>query len=182
MTWITASTKDPLLFVHRRQSLQAIEFRTARFSPEYVRRRIRQTIIALGAALAFAVIAAYGVLDATQFAAVDGNAIVVRKGHPRLSLPGYPQLVWVADYGPERLTAQAAASLPIVGGLGEKLATRLEGLARRDYVAAARADQGNSGEARSITLTILDDPAASPEQRLNASLVFATVATRDDCG
>jgi hypothetical protein len=180
MTWASASTRDPLLFVHRGLSLASIELRTARFSPEFVRRRIRQTALAIGAVLLFSTVTIYGMLDATQYAAIDGESLVVRKGDPRFNLPGYPQFVWGLDYGLERLTAAATSSLPIVGHLGELLGPRLESMIRPDYRAAALADSAQASESRRLALQLIDDPATPQEQKLFALLVFPTVSLASD--
>lgn len=174
-------TGDPLVLVMRGQTLEAVGFKTARYSPHYVRQALAKTVVALTAAVFFAVVSWYGVLDALQYVGEEGGRLVAFRGHPRYSLPGYPQPIWTYTFGPERLAAKGEArTLPIVAALGQPVAPLVESRLDPLVLASERHDAGDHRVAREIAQALFQDSTVPFETQLGARLLFTEVADEQD--
>lgn len=182
MVFVGAYTRDPLIAVHRGLSLGQIRLQLARYSPAYVRRTVRRTLVALSGAAFFALTVAYGYLERSQYAAEENGRIAILRGHPDLNLPGYPQRLWVLPYGRERLDLPADRPLRLVGGLGQEVMPAVLSLMRPELRALALVDAGDLAGARAVVLDLVGrgDSDAKPEQQLHARLLLEAVATPDD--
>ena len=178
-----AYTQDPLLFVHRQLTLEQIKLATARYSPAYVRRRIRNWTIGVLAVLYIIGTIYYGLLKSSQYATTSGDKIAIYRGYPGLGAPGYPVHLWTLSYGPERLRNRPAprTKLTWTAPIGKSVLPILDNETRPDFLAARAQHEGRPTEARALALAILGTPAGhTDEEALYATLVFCTVATQDD--
>jgi hypothetical protein len=177
-----AFSKDPLLFVHRGLSLSRIALDTARYSPAYVRRRIRRIGTMAAAGLFFATTVYYSWLQHTQYAIAEGDKIAIYQGYPGLNGPGFPVRLWTLDYGPDRLapTTQGSLPLPLVAPLSKPVLPLLEARQRPELRAAALLDAGDATAARQLALSVLADRRASFESALYAQIILALSADRRD--
>jgi hypothetical protein len=173
--------KDPLLFVHRGLSLEQIALETARYTPGYVRRRIRRMAIVAAALLFFVGTAYYGWLSNTEYAALDGDRIAIYNGHPRINAPGFPIRLWTLNYGPERLAENdAAARLPLVAPLGRPVLPLVEQRMKPEQRAAALLEAGDRETARTLAQQILAHRDVPFQSQLYARLVMALAARPAD--
>lgn len=176
-------TQDPLLFVHRQLTLQQVKLVTARYSPAYVRRKVRNWILAIAAATYFLITAYYGFLRNSQYASTVGDKIAIFRGYPGFGAPGYPVHLWTLGYGAERLTNRPAGpgELTWRAPLGQPVLPVVDAATRSDFLAARSAHEGKTIEARTMALEIISHPPQhSAEEVLNATLVFCVVATAED--
>lgn len=173
--------KDPLLFVHRNLSLKQIALETARYTPGYVRRRIRR-IAAVAAVLLFVFgTVYYGVLSNTEYAALDGERIAIYNGHPRINGPGFPIRLWTLNHGPERLTEPTAGvGLPIVAPLGRAVLPLVQQQMKPEQRAAALLDAGERERARVLARDILANRDAPFQSQLYARIVMTLAARPAD--
>jgi predicted nucleic acid-binding protein/HEAT repeat protein len=176
-----AFTKDPLLFVHRGLSLEQIALETARYTPGYVRRRIRRIAGVAAALLSFAAIVYYGWLYNTEYAAVEGERIAIFNGHPTLNAPGLPVRLWTLPYGPDRLQSEnGGVPLPLIAPLGRPVLPLVQNRMKREVRAAALLEAGDSAAARSLALDVLADRAAPFQSKLFAQIVLALTGVPAD--
>ncbi|TDR49572.1 hypothetical protein DFP85_1336 [Halomonas ventosae] len=173
---------DPILFVHRGLSLQSIELNTARYSRAYVRRRLARWGKIVTAVTFFSVVSAYGWLDASEYVTNDGRYLSIYRGHPDFNLPGFPRHVWTLDYGTEALLQPPTGdTFVLTAPVGQPVMPLLEVLVRLDFHAAIAADAGDLNRAREYAITVLERPGDfAAEQHLNAALVLASVASKED--
>lgn len=179
MVFAGSYISDPLVVVMRGQTLDAVRFATARYSPRQLRRMVRASAVSIVGAICFVLIAWYGLIDATQYVVEEGGHLVAYKGHPRFSLPGYPKPLWKFSYGSERL-AGGANNLPIVTPLGKPVTPLVEAHFDRLQLAAQSADAGDRSGARAATMDIFNDRKSPFETRFGAMLLFTEVAIVDD--
>src|SRR5579871_1270375 len=176
-------TQDPLLFVHRQLTLEQVKLTTARYSPAYVRRKVRNWLMAVVVAVYFSATVYYGFLRSSQYGATVGDKIAIFRGYHGLGAPGYPVHLWTLSYGAERLKNRptAGAQVTWVAPLGKPVLPILDRATRADFLAARAAHEGKSSDARTLSLSIIDNPKSHGEEEiLYATLVFCTVATTDD--
>lgn len=176
-------TQDPLLFVQRELTLEQIKLNTARYSPAYVRRQIRNWVLAIAALLYVAGTIYYGLLKNSEYATTSGDKIAIYRGYPGFGAPGYPVHLWTLSYGAERLKNRPAlhTQLTWIAPLGKPVLPLLDSDTRADFLAARAAQEGRPDEARRQALDILDHPGShSEEEMLYGALVFSTVARTGD--
>ncbi|MCB2399347.1 caspase family protein [Rhizobium ruizarguesonis] len=170
---------DPLVLVMRGQTLDAVRFATARYSPRQLRRMVRASAVSIVGALCFVLITWYGLIDATQYVVEEGGHLIAYRGHPRFSLPGYPKPLWRFSYGSERLDG-GASKLPIIAPLGKPVMPLVEAHFDRLQLAAQSADEGDWSGARASTMGIFNDRNTPFQTRFGARLLFTEVAVVDD--
>lgn len=100
--------KDPLLFVNSDIAIGRLFLKTARYSPEYVRRRVRQTVGAVAAALSIAVIGYWTWIDQHYFFRLEGNYITLYHGYYDFPWPGMPRRLWQLGISRTLLLPQSA--------------------------------------------------------------------------
>ncbi|MER9228945.1 caspase family protein [Mesorhizobium sp. M0664] len=179
MVFAGSYISDPLVLVMRGQTLDAVRFATARYSPRQLRRMVRASAVSIVSAICFILITWYGLIDATQYVVEEGKHLIAYKGHPRFSLPGYPKPLWQFSYGSERLDG-GANNLPIITPLGKPVTPLVEAHYDRLQLAAQSADAGDRLGARAATMDIFNDRKSPFETRFGAKLLFTEVAIVDD--
>lgn len=91
-------TRDPLLFVHRRQSLRNVRFNVQKYSRNHLRLLILRSVSAIVALLTFGFGSLYTWLDHRQYIASNGTNLALFRGHPKVPLPGFfPEQTWTFD-------------------------------------------------------------------------------------
>jgi hypothetical protein len=99
---------DPLLFLNRDLTLSQVRVRTARITPDVLRRRVAG---ALGGPIAAVLLLAAGYwafVDSHQYLEVRGDNIVLVRGYPGLTGFGFPKDEWTYNEGPGRLQSSEA--------------------------------------------------------------------------
>ncbi len=150
------------------------------------RRRQLQRRSALGAlagACALLVAGAYSYTELSRFVREEGEHLVLYKGRVGLNPPGYPKPVWTFSTTTERLQLPAGADptrFVVAASPRENVLTKLDAVVRPDYRAADAYERGDAERAHTLALSLISDPAGTPEYKLNAKLVLALVATAQD--
>lgn len=182
MVFVGTYVRDPLILVHRALSLQQVQFATARYSPSYVRRMLIKALLVTGGLAFFVLTAAYGVLNATQYAVDEGGSFVIYQGRPGYNLPGYPRRVWSLPYGAERLLSGEGQlkGLQIVAPMGQAVYPLINARLRPDMRLLDLYASGQSAQARALAQETIADGSAAFEIRRNAHLVFAMLAEPGD--
>jgi hypothetical protein len=87
-------SRDPLLFVHSRLTLEQVGVQTLRYSRAFIVRMARRTAIIAGIALFLVLGGLYTYLDHSRFLLPSSAGIAIYRGDPRFKLLGYPFLEW----------------------------------------------------------------------------------------
>ena len=85
---------DPLLFVNSDIAIGRLVLKTARYSAEYVRRRVRQAVVAIVAGLVILVTGYWTWLDQHYFLRFVDNSVALYHGYSNFPWPGMPKPLW----------------------------------------------------------------------------------------
>jgi hypothetical protein len=179
MVFVGSYTSDPLVLVMRGQTLDAVKFATARYSPRQLRRMARDSALVIFGLFFFIAVSWYGIIDATQYVTEEGGRLIAYKGHPRFSLPGYPQSLWTYPYGSERLESGPRA-LPLIAPLGDPVGPVVNTQLNPLLLAEQQAQTGHPLVARESAKRLIGNPKIPFETQFGARLLLADVAIDDD--
>ncbi|MBG0808199.1 caspase family protein [Methylosinus sp. H3A] len=178
--------KDPLLFVNSDIAIGGLLLKTARYSPEYVRRRVSKAVGTLAAAIIIVVVGYWTWLDQHYFFRLDGGYVTLYQGYPNFPWPGMPRRLW--QFGVDRTLLLpdsalaneknlAFAKLDNDNDILEKLRGSLS-TKGRFWLAGLL---GRADEARQIARTALDtrDSTVNSVEMLNAYAYLGTLSDED---
>lgn len=95
--------RDPLIFLHRRFTLEQVRVHTSRYSPAYVRRLVSRLIAYLLMLIGFAIGTHYSVLEHTSYAVLRANVLTIFDGIPGFNAYGFPRERWSLNLDAGRL-------------------------------------------------------------------------------
>lgn len=98
---------DPLLFLHRDQTLSRVRVNTKRLTNEYLRRRVTVVVSTLLAAVGLALAGYWAFLDGHQFLHLADKVTLVH-GYPGLSGFRLPHDDWLFDFGADAVDPSSA--------------------------------------------------------------------------
>lgn len=174
--------KDPLLFVHKRLTLQQIALKTTRYSKQYVRQVIRKSLVALGVLLFFVTGTVYTILSKQEFAVSEQNRITIYKGYPGISLFSFPKKLWSFSLEPQYAKdgSPLRASAPLVSKLGEPILPILMDNLKPEYQALVLQWQGMDSLAREKVIRIITDENIIIDERVGPMIIFSGLAIERD--
>lgn len=165
--------KDPLLFVNGDVAIGRLVLRTARYSPEYVRRSVRRAVGGLVVAIAAAVLAYWAWIDQHDFFRLDGENVALYHGYSDFPWPGMPRKLWQlpiyrALLAPDSGLARGQDLRFVKDADAMRTLRRLEPeltTSGRIYLAART---GNPAQARTLARAAFDnaDPTTNPAEML----------------
>ncbi|MER8622886.1 caspase family protein [Mesorhizobium sp. M1143] len=175
--------KDPLIFVNSDATLNAIRLNTSRYSAAYVRRRVRTTLVTLGAAAAILVIGLWTWLDQHHYLSIEGNGQVsIYRGYPDWKLLGYPQLLW--ETGIRSTDISPASKIAMNHELVFQKDSDAVALIADQLTSTGRARWLESGgqweEARRVAETALSEEKLTNDEILDTQEVIVKTATVND--
>jgi hypothetical protein len=182
-TFAGSYLRDPLLFVHGKLSLSQLVVQTKRYSREYLRRLIMQSLAITAALLLLAVGLYWTLLDQLQYVQLTERGLVIRHGHPDFQGFGLPRDLWSYELSRDEVAATSplANNKIVLSRMGESIADRipeqltLPGRARFEYLTGAE-DQGLADLRMSLTRENDLDPA----ERIHAIELLSGFARDQD--
>ena len=174
--------RDPLLLVHRHNTLAGLSLETERVSRSLHRRIVRRLIVGAMVAIVFSAFTYLSWLDKHLYAQADANLVRIYRGYPGWGAPGFPQLVW------ERPISAAALSVDsplrkggsVVAPMGRPIKPVLNAQLNEVGEAAILMSEDKHAEARNLVLRVLDTPGEPPDTAHFGRILLADVGTIDD--
>lgn len=174
--------RDPLLLVHRRNTLAGLSLETERVSRSLHRRIVRRIIVGVVVALVFSAFTYLSWLDKHLYAQADANLVRIYRGYPGWGAPGFPQLIWERPISAAALRVDSPLRKGgwVVAPLGRPIEPVLNAQLNEVGEAAILMREGKNAEARNLVLRVLDSPGEPAETAHFGRILLADVGTIDD--
>ncbi|WP_447965913.1 hypothetical protein [Nitrospira sp. Ecomares 2.1] len=169
--------------MHRKARLKGLTTATARVSQARFHRVVRNVVIGIILSVTFGLLSYYRWLDGHMYLSVVEKRLLLYKGHPRWTAPGYPHPIREyafdpAQYEPEGAILRSGSAISVFDEPVEAFLKRqLNALGR----AEARFQADDLTGTRTIAIKYFDShPSVSNVADINMRLLFAEVATPAD--
>ncbi len=157
---------DPLLFLHRDQTLSQVRVNTQRLTQEYLRKRVIVVVSSLLAVVGLAMAGYWAFMDGHQFLHL-GDKVTLVHGYPGLSGFKLPRDDWQFEFGAEAIDpSKALAHGDVVLPRGRNAFNALGPILRPGPRALLLSWQGNYSQALRILLERTESSADFEAQRV----------------